>query len=402
MLNKAISASFVCLALTACSDRLVFTAGPLPDAATTTRSTWSLGSTLFDPVTVDVQPISAWYQAHDSDPRTAIVEIGAPADREPRVIVDALNDDGCLLARGFAPAGGPYWAVQLAPVDNCGVETAPPSPEPMPMPEQPQPDFKDSDGDGVIDSHDLCPDVAAGATPDPRRLGCPAPAPTDIDGDGILDDVDLCPRQPSGSYPDPRRLGCPQPDSDGDGVGDIADICPAVAAGSSPSPQRPGCPAPREVVLPLGQPVLTGPVAVAGQGYAVAAGFDFATNKPVPGALEWAVTLPPEAATARSAVLDYDVAAALAWYGRSPGCIDGFKVAGAGTSSACVRPEVRYGLVVDGIEGGGALGAVPQLDRKGAGDVDVVGAQRLAIRLSMQGDVAVGVVAVAARVRLSW
>ena len=37
---------------------------------------------------------------------------------------------------------------------------------------------------------DQCPDVAAGAKPDPARIGCPL---ADRDGDGVLDASDQCP-----------------------------------------------------------------------------------------------------------------------------------------------------------------------------------------------------------------
>jgi Tol biopolymer transport system component len=56
----------------------------------------------------------------------------------------------------------------------------------------------DSDGDGVPDSSDACPAVAA-ATPD----GCP-PAPPDSDGDGVPDGTDQCPQQAATTL-----TGCP-------------------------------------------------------------------------------------------------------------------------------------------------------------------------------------------------
>ena len=130
MLAKAIPASFVCLALLfACSRQLVITAGPVPDAATTTRATWSAGRTVFDPTHVELQPISAWYRVDAADLRTAIVAIEAPAETEPRVIVDALDGTGCVLARGFAPAGGPYHRIAMEPVDRCGDGLPQPPPD---------------------------------------------------------------------------------------------------------------------------------------------------------------------------------------------------------------------------------------------------------------------------------
>ncbi len=91
----------------------------------------------------------------------------------------------------------------------------------------------DSDGDGIPDSSDRCPTVAA-ATPD----GCPQVAPpVDSDGDGIPDDVDRCPNEPEdGREPDPKD-GCPNKDADNDGIPIPQDLCPDVP-GVAPD----GCP----------------------------------------------------------------------------------------------------------------------------------------------------------------
>lgn len=169
MLNKAIPASFACLALlsAACTDRFVFTAGPLPDAATTTRATWSASPTVFDPAHVEEQPIRAWYRVDAADLRTAIVAIEAPADTEPRVVVDALDGAGCVLARGFARAGGPYHRIAMESVERCGAGLPP---------QQLPPDL------GAADPPDMAPEPPdlrapevpdlAGSPPDlaPRRV----------------------------------------------------------------------------------------------------------------------------------------------------------------------------------------------------------------------------------------
>ena len=70
-----------------------------------------------------------------------------------------------------------------------GSDTAPSSPPPPP----------DSDGDGVPDSSDACPTVAAATA-----TGCPPPA--DTDGDGLTDDLDSCPTVPADTSD-----GCPPP-----------------------------------------------------------------------------------------------------------------------------------------------------------------------------------------------
>lgn len=78
----------------------------------------------------------------------------------------------------------------------------------------------DRDDDGVADREDLCPALAAGATADARRAGCPA---SDVDGDGFWDADDRCPMVAG------RDAGCPLRDYDGDGVGDAVDQCVTVA-----------------------------------------------------------------------------------------------------------------------------------------------------------------------------
>ena len=103
--------------------------------------------------------------------------------------------------------------------------SAPPQPPPPP-PLLPA----DSDGDGVIDTHDQCPQVA-GVPP----LGCPP----DSDNDSILDPDDRCPHEAGVASTDPAKHGCPPPppDVDQDGVSDASDACPTVA-GDGPT----GCP----------------------------------------------------------------------------------------------------------------------------------------------------------------
>jgi outer membrane protein OmpA-like peptidoglycan-associated protein len=66
----------------------------------------------------------------------------------------------------------------------------------------------DGDGDGVEDPRDVCPDLSAGALPDPTRPGCPL---NDRDLDRVFDRDDDCPNVPSGPRPDPARPGCPLP-----------------------------------------------------------------------------------------------------------------------------------------------------------------------------------------------
>lgn len=85
----------------------------------------------------------------------------------------------------------------------------------------------DRDGDGILDSLDVCPDVAGLL----QFQGCP-----DSDGDGIPNKVDSCPFL-FGVY---DNHGCPPLDRDKDGVSDLEDSCLLVAG---PRDNH-GCPLP--------------------------------------------------------------------------------------------------------------------------------------------------------------
>ena len=94
-------------------------------------------------------------------------------------------------------------------------------------PPPPVPVVVDRDGDGVMDTHDKCPDLAGS----PTLMGCP-----DKDGDGIADVDDKCPDAPGIA----KYQGCPIPDTDGDGINDELDKCPAVVG----TLKYEGCPIP--------------------------------------------------------------------------------------------------------------------------------------------------------------
>lgn len=278
----------------------------------------------------------------------------------PLLSVEARRADGCLLANA-ATSGFDVW---LRPVADCGQVAPTPLTAPRVVelpPEQP----RDSDGDGFVDAEDLCPDAAAGSSPSPTRRGCP-------DGD-----------------------------QDGDGVVDAKDRCPSIPAGPLPSASRPGCPAPVDLVIPLGPPSLSGSVMAAGAGgYNASAAYDFAKRSPVDGVVDWPVTLPSEAATASTISVSYDLAASLTWAPTS--CFSGFLVAGSGTSSACVGGQVRYGMVVDGVEALGGQGMVAAVDVKKLGNYAATPSSKLSLRLALRGDVVASAVSGRAVVRLSW
>lgn len=328
--------------------------------------------------------------------RMAVVDLPAAERSAPPLLsVEARRFDGCLVASAAASA----WEVTLQPVVDCGrITPTPPTAPPQVVDVKPEPP-KDTDGDGVHDGADLCPDTAAGATPSPTRLGCPD---GDADGDGVVDGLDACPATPAGKYPRPDSAGCPQADKDQDGVGDLADRCPAVSAGPLPSASRLGCPAPVDMVIPLGPPSLSGSVVASSDGYKASADFDFAKTKPVDGVVDWPMTLPPEAATASSISVSFDLAASLAWAPFSASCFMAYYVVGPGAASACVVPSVRYGMVVDGVEALGGQGAVPAIDAKRLGNYAATATSKLALRLSLRGDVVASGVKATARIRMSW
>jgi outer membrane protein OmpA-like peptidoglycan-associated protein len=85
----------------------------------------------------------------------------------------------------------------------------------------------DRDADGVVDSSDVCPDIAGL----PALNGCP-----DKDADGIADSEDSCADVAGTS----KYHGCPVPDTDKDGINDEEDKCPAVAGVA----RYQGCPVP--------------------------------------------------------------------------------------------------------------------------------------------------------------
>jgi len=86
----------------------------------------------------------------------------------------------------------------------------------------------DKDGDGIADKDDKCPDMAGLV----RYEGCPIP---DTDKDGINDEEDKCKDVPGVA----RYQGCPVPDSDKDGINDEEDKCPNLAGVA----ENQGCPA---------------------------------------------------------------------------------------------------------------------------------------------------------------
>lgn len=104
MLNKAISASFACLAfLSACSRQLVV-AAPVPDETATVRARFG--------DRVEESPLRGWFRSDDGALHAILP---SEADGAP-FRVEAVAADGCVLAAG-ASGGGPD--VQLERVERC-------------------------------------------------------------------------------------------------------------------------------------------------------------------------------------------------------------------------------------------------------------------------------------------
>lgn len=171
---------------------------------------------------------SATFLAYDGAqvPRRSAVEDDLLAMRESRRSADsttARSNDGATRAVGQA-------ALARAPRTEA---------DPCPLGERCDERMLDRDGDGVLSPIDVCPNVPAGAVPDPTRAGCPDP---DRDGDGVVDHRDACVTEPAGPRPDPLRAGCPLVDRDNDNVADVVDHCPDQPGAPSPDPTRNGCP----------------------------------------------------------------------------------------------------------------------------------------------------------------
>lgn len=93
----------------------------------------------------------------------------------------------------------------------------------------------DRDNDGIVDSKDVCPDLAEDQDGYQDDDGCPD---FDNDNDGIQDSRDRCVNEPEDKDGYEDSDGCPDADNDKDGVPDARDNCPDIAG----DPSRNGCP----------------------------------------------------------------------------------------------------------------------------------------------------------------
>ena len=93
----------------------------------------------------------------------------------------------------------------------------------------------DRDNDGIVDSRDVCPDLAEDMDNFQDDDGCPD---YDNDNDGIQDNKDKCVNDPEDKDGFEDQDGCPDNDNDKDGTPDSRDNCPDVAGDS----QHNGCP----------------------------------------------------------------------------------------------------------------------------------------------------------------
>ena len=152
MTNKAISASFVCLALLSACSRQFIVAAPVPDEVATIRIITAARN-------VEI-PLEAWFRTGDGV-RHAILPL--EADGAP-VRVEAVGGDGCVLAAG-ATGGGPD--VQLLRVEHCGDGLPQPPPDlgAVNLPDLAYPETTDMSAPEL-------PDLAGPPPPDmaPRRV----------------------------------------------------------------------------------------------------------------------------------------------------------------------------------------------------------------------------------------
>ncbi len=93
----------------------------------------------------------------------------------------------------------------------------------------------DRDNDGILDSKDVCPDLAEDQDGFQDEDGCPD---FDNDNDGIQDSKDRCVNDPEDKDGFEDQDGCPDPDNDKDGIPDSRDNCPDVAGDAGHN----GCP----------------------------------------------------------------------------------------------------------------------------------------------------------------
>jgi OOP family OmpA-OmpF porin len=97
----------------------------------------------------------------------------------------------------------------------------------------------DRDNDGIVDSRDVCPDLAEDNDGFQDDDGCPD---FDNDNDGIQDAKDKCPTDPEDKDGHEDSDGCPDGDNDRDGIPDSRDKCPDQAENMNGIKDDDGCP----------------------------------------------------------------------------------------------------------------------------------------------------------------
>lgn len=98
---------------------------------------------------------------------------------------------------------------------------------------------RDRDGDGIVDRHDRCRDLAEDPDGFHDDDGCPD---LDNDHDGILDEHDRAPNEAEDHDGYLDNDGAPDPDNDGDGVLDADDLCPNLPEDRDGVADEDGCP----------------------------------------------------------------------------------------------------------------------------------------------------------------
>lgn len=202
------------------------------DRALQTVETAAGGTPMADSIDSPGQGVIEDLRASRGQIAAILVSDAKVKDDSPRVAAETVKkqfgDRLCIytVLIGDDPAGKALME-KIAAVSNCGFSVS----EENLAGSEATADFvqkvflasvDDRDGDGVLDSHDRCPNTPAGMRVD--RTGCPL----DTDGDGVYDHLDKCPGTRSWIAVD--SAGCP-PDSDRDGAYDYLDQCPGTPAG---------------------------------------------------------------------------------------------------------------------------------------------------------------------------
>jgi outer membrane protein OmpA-like peptidoglycan-associated protein len=104
---------------------------------------------------------------------------------------------------------------------------------------EPTDEKADADGDGIVDAHDPCLELAEDRDGFQDNDGCPDP---DNDEDGVVDTKDACVGAAEDADGFEDSDGCPDNDDDGDAIVDAKDSCPRAPENVNRFQDEDGCP----------------------------------------------------------------------------------------------------------------------------------------------------------------